>query len=99
MTLGPQGALLVGSDGRLSAKAQDVAAADATGAGDVFCGSLIAAQAKRLSWRQSLRIATEAAAVKVTRPGVRAGFPTKDELRGIMAVAAGPALMQEDSTQ
>ena len=36
VTLGPQGALLVGSDGRLSAKAQDVAAADATGAGDVF---------------------------------------------------------------
>jgi ribokinase len=97
VTLGPEGALLVDAGGRLSAKSAGVNVVDATGAGDVFCGSLIAARARRLSWSHSLRAAIEAAATKVTRPGVRAGFPTRDELEAIMTVAAQPARMQEDS--
>jgi ribokinase len=97
VTLGPEGALLAGGEGRLSVKAPAVAAADATGAGDVFCGALVAARMRGLSWSQSLGVAIDAAAIKVARPGVRAGFPTRDELARIMTAAAEPARLQEDS--
>jgi ribokinase len=87
VTLGAEGAMLVGRDCRASLDAPEVQAVDSTGAGDVFCGALVAARSKGLPWKRGLRVAIGAAAVKVTRPGVRASFPTRSELERLMLQA------------
>ena len=85
LTLGEQGAAFVTADGEVRSDAPAVAAVDTVGAGDVFCGALIAARAAGRTWSGSLRIAVEAAAIAVTRRGVLASFPTRAELAGIFS--------------
>ena len=58
-----------------------MAAVDAVGAGDVFCGALIAARAAGRTWSGSLRIAVEAAAIAVTRRGVSRPFRPEPKWR------------------
>ena len=65
-------------------RAPRVAAVDTVGAGDVFCGTLVAARAKGLPWVEALGAATRAAAICVTRAGVLASFPTRDEMADIL---------------
>ena len=82
VTLGPAGAAIVASDGEWRASAPRVAAIDAVGAGDVFCGALIAARASGRAWSEALRIAVDAAAIAVTRRGAQSSFPSRAELAG-----------------
>ena len=85
LTLGAEGAALVTADETLRVGAPRVTAVDTVGAGDVFCGTLIAVRAARFDWEAALQAASEAAAICVTRAGVLASFPTRSEMAGIFA--------------
>ena len=84
LTLGAEGAVLIGQDGMFAARAPRVAAVDSVGAGDVFCGTLIAARASGRSWRKALGAAVAAASVSVTRRGVLASFPSRGEMAALL---------------
>lgn len=92
VTLGAEGALVVagGATRRLPGHAVD--AVDTTGAGDTFCGALVAALDRRGSERLGLEPlvaaaewAGAAAAIAVTRPGAVPAIPTADEVEGFLA--------------
>ena len=85
LTLGAEGAALIGPDGVFEAPAPRVDAVDTVGAGDVFCGTLIAARAAGRDWREALSVAVAAASVSVTRRGVLASFPTRGEMAALFA--------------
>jgi ribokinase len=84
VTLGPEGAVLIGSDGRRSFPAPRVPALDTVGAGDVFCGALVACLARQISLAPALEIAVAAASLAVTRRGTQASFPTSAEAAAIL---------------
>jgi ribokinase len=88
LTLGADGAAFFSADDTFRAAAPQVIAIDAVGAGDVFCGVLIAANALGRGWRDALAAATEAASVSVTRKGVLASFPSREEMKAILERAA-----------
>lgn len=94
VTLGSEGAMLLGQGEDVALRAPSIEPVDSTGAGDVLCGTLVAALAKGLSWSLALRVAVEAAACKVTRPGVFASFPSRVELERIFAETTGPQSMR-----
>ena len=86
ITLGADGCLALepthGAPLRLPAPR--VAAVDASGAGDVFCGCLAAGIARGMKLHQALDLALAAAAVAVTRPGTLASCPTMSELAALI---------------
>jgi ribokinase len=88
LTLGPDGAAFFSADEAFRVAAPQVVAVDAVGAGDVFCGVLIAANALGRSWKEALAAAAEAASISVTRKGVLASFPSQEEMAGILGRAA-----------
>ena len=88
LTLGPDGAAFFSADDEFRVAAPKVIAIDAVGAGDVFCGVLIAAKALGYGWREALAGATEAASASVTRKGVLASFPSRQEMADILERAA-----------
>ncbi len=57
----------------------DVAVVDTLGAGDVWHGAFTLALAEHRTELDAARFANAAAAIKCTRPGGRAGSPTRDE--------------------
>ena len=69
VTLGAQGAMAISRSGRERMSAPSVAAVDTVGAGDVFCGALVACLARGTSLLAALRVAVEAASLSVTRRG------------------------------
>jgi len=88
LTLGAEGAAFFSADDAFRISAPRVTAIDAVGAGDVFCGVLIAAKVLGLGWRDALAAATEAASASVERKGVLASFPSREEMGGILKRAA-----------
>jgi ribokinase len=68
--------------------APQVIAIDTVGAGDVFCGVLVAAKALGRDWKEALTAATEAASISVTRKGVLASFPSREEMATILERSA-----------
>ena len=88
LTLGADGAAFFSADDTFRVPAPKVIAIDAVGAGDVFCGVLIAAKALGRNWREALAAAVEAASISVTRKGVLASFPSREEMAGIFERAA-----------
>jgi ribokinase len=84
LTLGADGAAFFSADDTFHIAAPQVIAIDTVGAGDMFCGVLIAAKALGRSWRDALAAATEAASISVTRKGVLASFPSRKEMAGIL---------------
>jgi ribokinase len=88
LTLGADGAAFFSADDAFHVTAPQVMAVDAVGAGDVFCGVLIAAKALGRNWRDALAAATEAASISVTRKGVLASFPSRKEMASILGRAA-----------
>jgi ribokinase len=57
---------------------------DTTGAGDTFCGALVAERARGHAWPQALRFAAAAAALACTRPGAQSGIPAHDEVTSFL---------------
>lgn len=88
VTLGREGALLVGEE-TLAIAAPQVEALDTAGAGDVFCGTLVAMRLRGLGWPAALALAVDAAALAVTRRGIYEAFPSRDEIAAMIAARDG----------
>jgi len=80
ITLGIRGAFALSEDEKLSISAFQVHSIDTTSAGDVFCGSFAAAQIEGKSLKESLRFATAASAICVTRMGAQPSAPIRQEI-------------------
>jgi ribokinase len=84
VTLGAQGAVAISRSGRERMPAPSVAAVDTVGAGDVFCGALVACLARDAGLLAALRVAVEAASLSVTRRGTLSSFPSAAEAAAIL---------------
>jgi ribokinase len=62
-----------------------VDAIDTTGAGDTFCGTLVAALNLGLPFAAALRRACAASALACTRLGAQAGVPAREEVQRLLA--------------
>jgi ribokinase len=80
LTLGGDGVLYRGKEGRIAVPGQRVDVVDTTAAGDTFIGYFLAAQQKGFDIRTALETANRAAAVTVTRPGAASSIPTWNEV-------------------
>ncbi|MDO9165458.1 MAG: ribokinase [Rhodoferax sp.] len=58
---------------------------DTTGAGDTFCGVLVAALSQGHTLQQSLRLASAAGALACTKPGAQSSIPTQAEVAAFLA--------------
>ena len=61
-----------------------VRAVDTNGAGDVWHGALAVAVIEGLADRDAVRFANAAASIKCSRPGGRAGIPSRSEVTGFL---------------
>ncbi len=93
LTLGADGAAFVSGDDLFRVAAPQVVAVDTVGAGDVFCGTFVAARALGRNWRDAVAAAVEAASISVTRKGVLASFPSREEMVDILGRV--PARLKE----
>jgi ribokinase len=85
VTLGDRGALLLEGEQALHIPAVPVSAADPTGAGDAFIGSLAVFWAGGLPLADAARRAAAVAALSVTRPGAQAAFPSREKADAFLA--------------
>jgi ribokinase len=84
VTLGAGGVLVMDESGE-HIPAVPVRAVDASGAGDVFIGSLAVFLLEGLALGQAVQRANRAAALSVTRPGTQASFPTRTEIESYLS--------------
>ena len=75
ITLGERGSVLVSRDRAVHFPAVSVNAIDTTGAGDCYCGALMASLAGGKSIDEAVNFAGHAAAISVTRLGVVEALP------------------------
>jgi ribokinase len=87
VTLGADGVLWCGNHGTRHLAAVPAEAVDTVGAGDAFCGTLLAALALNLPMPNALRWAQAVAAYAVARPGAQASFPERAAMRGLLHAA------------
>jgi ribokinase len=80
ITLGSKGAFVITKDEKVKVSAFKVDAVDTTAAGDTFCGSLAVVLAEGKPLKDSLRFASAAAAISVTRMGAQPSAPTRKEI-------------------
>ena len=80
-TLGGDGCSINGTD---FVKALDVKAVDTTGAGDTFNGVLAVCLAEGMDMKTACRYAVAASSISVTRHGVLASIPMRDEIERIV---------------
>lgn len=81
MTVGADGVLYDGEEGRFQLPAFKVKAVDTTAAGDTFCGYFLAAVSAGKSVQTALQEASAASAIAVSRAGAAPSVPTADEVR------------------
>ena len=81
MTLGADGVLYDGEEGRFRLPAFKVQAVDTTAAGDTFCGYFLAAVCAGKPVQTALREASAASAIAVSRAGAAPSVPTADEVQ------------------
>lgn len=80
LTLGKVGCIYLSDEGTFFQKACRVEAVDTTAAGDTFTGYFIKGICDGLNATQTLRLATAASAIAVTRPGAADAVPTFEEV-------------------
>lgn len=85
VTRGAKGVLWLDDHGLHHQPAFIVHVVDTTGAGDVFHGAYAYALGEGQNVPQAMRFASAVAALKCTRPGGRAGIPTRDEVQVYLA--------------
>ena len=95
LTEGSRGATWIDSQTQLHVDAPRVEAVDTVGAGDVFCGVLVAALATGGAPIDAMGVATATAAISVTRRGVLASFPTAAEIRRASGLGDRPRPIEE----
>lgn len=91
VTLGSEGVLWCDDHGTRHLDAVHAEAVDTVGAGDAFCGTLLAALAQRLPMPHALRWAQAVAAYSVARPGAQASFPDRAAMRDLLHAAVPQA--------
>jgi len=84
VTLGAEGATGLCGGARFWRPAKPVKAVDTSGAGDVFCGVVVALWHAGMALPEAVERAAGAAALAVTRPGTFDSCPTRDEMQAIM---------------
>lgn len=88
VTLGARGCL-ARVDGRvLLQPAFVVEPIDTTGAGDTFCGTLVAALAQKVAMPDALRRASAAAALACTRMGAQSSVPASNDVENFLRSAS-----------
>ncbi|WP_031356806.1 ribokinase [Caballeronia sordidicola] len=80
VTLGSEGVLWCSHEHLVLIPAKTANAIDTVGAGDAFCGALLAALAQGIAMTSALQRAQTAAAFAVARKGTQAAFPSRAEL-------------------
>ena len=93
ITMGSRGAFVAGKDLRQMIPGFKVKAVDATGAGDIFNGTLAVALAQGWSLLEAARFACASAAISVTRFGAQPSAPWRKEIQAMLAtgkVRPGP---------
>lgn len=85
VTLGARGCCARIGAQRMRQPGFAVRAVDTTGAGDTFCGSLVAALSHGMPFAHALRRAVAASALACTRLGAQAGVPLHDEVERLLA--------------
>jgi len=80
ITLGSKGAFVITKDEKVKVSAFKVDAVDTTAAGDTFCGSFAVALTEGKPLKDSLRFASAAAAISVTKMGAQPSAPTRKEI-------------------
>lgn len=88
VTLGANGALLVGDDHAQHLPAFKVSVVDTTGAGDAFVGGFAAARLHGLELVEAVRYANVSGALATTTFGAQSG-PTRDEVKRHMSLPGG----------
>ncbi len=93
VTLGARGCCARLGDAFIVQPGFVVTPVDTTGAGDTFCGVLVAALGQGLDWTHALRRATAASALACTLPGAQSAIPTADAVDAFLQrqPAATPA--------
>ena len=84
VTLGAQGVLWRNGRATQHLPAMPAEAIDTVGAGDAFCGTLLAAFSDNLAMPLALRWAQAVAAIVVTRRGAQASFPDRAAMRELL---------------
>ena len=88
VTLGAEGVVAVEPDGELVLPGHRVECIDSVGAGDAFCGTLLARLADGDDVAAAVRLANAAGALAVTATGAGPAMPWLDEVRDLLAVGA-----------
>ncbi|HEY8541392.1 MAG TPA: ribokinase [Pseudothermotoga sp.] len=78
--MGSKGASFFSEKASFHVDAYKVDVVDTTGAGDAFNAAYITGKMKKLSQRNTLKLAVAASAISVTRQGTSSASPTKEEL-------------------
>lgn len=94
VTLGADGVLWCDGHGTRHLEAVHAEAVDTVGAGDAFCGTLLAALAQHLPMPHALRWAQAVAAYSVARPGAQASFPDRASMRDLLRAAVPQTVPQ-----
>lgn len=90
VTLGAEGLLLAGPEGRCVIPGHRVSAVDATGAGDAFTGAMLAELARGRGHRQAAEFANAAAALSTRGFGAIAPLPHRAEVERALAAELSP---------
>lgn len=84
VTLGARGSCAHVDGEWLVQPAFEIEALDTTGAGDTFCGTLVAALARSSGFAEALRRASAASALACTRLGAQSSVPDAKELEALL---------------
>ncbi len=84
LTLGAQGSVFSGEVGDFVQAAIPAEAVDTTGAGDTYCGFFLGGVLNGVDVQTSMRFASTAAAIAITRCGASSSIPDRDEVLGNM---------------
>jgi ribokinase len=88
VTLGSEGCIALHQGHFLQQAAYKIQVLDTTGAGDTFCGTLVAALASGSNLQHSLQQASAASALACTKLGAQSSIPTRAEVLEFMKNAA-----------
>lgn len=80
LTLGEKGSVYLGKQGKVEQKAYKVKTVDTTAAGDTFTGYYLAGRLEGLSIEETLKRASKASAIAVSKKGAAPSIPEKIEV-------------------